>query len=82
MSDALPVGTLLLDPGANGARATIYTVASARKLTAVVEGIRVEAVLTKSGLPENWKIIDNRVLAQTLKSADPRAVEKVLSDGT
>lgn len=78
---ALPVGTLLFDPGDATGNATIWTVATARTLTASVEGLAMKATLTKAGLPEGWKIIDNRVLAQTIKAADPRAVEKVLSDG-
>lgn len=74
------MGTLLLDPGdgSGSTRATIWTVASARTLTAAVEGLVMKGTLSKAGLPEGWRVIDNRVLAHTLKTADPRAVEKVL----
>lgn len=80
MGESLPVGTLLLDPGdgSGGTRPTIWTVATARTLTASVEGLVMKGTLSKAGLPKGWRVISNRALAHALKAADERAVKGVL----
>lgn len=76
---ALPVGTLLFNPN-EADRPIIWTVAAARTLIANSDDIAMKGVLTKAGLPEGWKIINNRALAQTMKSAQPKALEGIVSD--
>lgn len=62
----LPIGTLLLDPGDGLASPALWSVKSATKLICARDGVIAEATLTKSGLPEGWKIINNRAIAREL----------------
>jgi hypothetical protein len=67
MSGALPIGTLVLDPGEGATpRPLIWTVVSKRGLVAASEGCEMRATLRATGLPKGWREISNRGLARDI----------------
>lgn len=67
--NALPVGTLLLDPGENGSRPRVWTVVSARTVISADPGVSMRATLRATGKPKGWRVINNAALASTLMPA-------------
>lgn len=68
---------LLLEPSDEGKAPKLWTVLGRGKapktLVAALDDITATAALTKSGLPEGWTIIPNRLAAEYLEAASDLA---------
>lgn len=62
-------GMLLLDPGDQGFGPRVWTAIGAKTVIRQDEGTQVKATLKRPGVPEGWRVIDDRALAASLMEA-------------